>query len=97
MSTKFNPAIMQEYANRLYAKAATLVLQYTCLGIVTGAGMGFGIYWFNDTLLWPSIGAGSLMFGILGYTKGKDSVFVIHLLAQQSLWQVQMELNTRKP
>ena len=95
--TKYDPAVIQEFADRLYLRAATIVIFYTFIGIVVGGIGGFlaGAYWKGyDPRLIAVLGL--LLMGLFGYAYGRERSFRLRLEAQTALCQVRIEENTRK-
>ena len=97
---EYDPNIIQEFAQRLYKKAATIIVAYTIAGILVGAiicALLFGLVRWSE--ITPSTGAifGAVFGGIFGYARGSENAFKLKLDAQLALCQVQIEFNTQKP
>lgn len=90
MPTQYDPSVIQEFADRLYSKAGSIIRSYTILGIIL---LGFaGLATGN-----PILGAvGAVIGGIIGYSMGKEKAFAHKLQAQTALCQVQTEVNSRR-
>jgi hypothetical protein len=88
----YDPEVVEEFAQRLYARAHRLAVISTVLGLVSGAvllgamarGVGTG-----ELLIGGAIGA------ILGHAIGRERGFSLRLQAQTALCQLQIERNTR--
>lgn len=89
MSANYDPAVIQEFADRLYAKAKGLVRNYTILGVIL-LGLGGGITQEPIAVL-----LGALLGGVIGYMWGKEKAFAYKLQAQTALCQVKIEANTK--
>jgi hypothetical protein len=91
---KYDAAIIQEFADRLYKRANGLIVSFTLIGILFGLGFG---YYLNRLGDFGSIAliAGAVLGSIIGYAIGQDRAFALKLQAQLALAQVQIEENTR--
>lgn len=92
----YDPAVIQEFASRLYRRASSIIVSYTFLGIVLGVIAG-GILNARNAggdssgmivLAGLFIGAG------IGFALGQERAFKLKLEAQVALCQVQIEKNT---
>lgn len=93
--TAYDPKIIVKFADRLYARASSIVFTYTFLGIVLG---GAGGYLLGTELRQFGTAApigGALLFGLLGFVIGQNRAFQLRLQAQIALCQVAIEANTR--
>ena len=94
---KYNPAIIQKFAEKLYASAFTVVIVYTTLGALAGltAGGFLGMSVSSDArlILWASTGGVGGRFGLM---LGLQRAFWLKLQAQLALCQMMIEVNTRK-
>ena len=90
MAMQYDPGVIEQFAEDLYAKARNVLITNVCIGYVLGALPG----WFFSHS--PYIG---LLIGLggawLGYLRGQANGFVLKLQAQTALCQVQIERNTR--
>ena len=100
--TKYDPAVIRKFADRLYAEATRIVVFDTIIGAVVGALLGFWVGDYgkkHDPKAWDqTILAllGLLLLGLFGYAIGRERSFKLRLEAQMALCQVQIEENTRK-
>lgn len=89
MAASYDPAVIQEFADRLYAKASGIIRSYTILGLIL---LGFAGLATSE----PILGAvGAVIGGIVGYSMGKEKAFAHKLQAQTALCQVQIEKNSK--
>ena len=94
--TNYDPVVIQEFAEKMYKRANSIIVSATLLGILLGVGLGayFGRFIFGYSQLLPVVG---LIFGgIIGYVIGANRSFVLKLQAQTALCQMKIEQNTRK-
>jgi F0F1-type ATP synthase assembly protein I len=91
---KYDPTIIQNFAEKMYKKASSIIAASALVGIIVGAGLGI----FID----ESIGAGAIVpiigaivGGIIGFAIGQERAFVLKLQAQTALCQMQIEQNIR--
>jgi hypothetical protein len=104
MAAKYDPQILQEYADALYRQASWVVvssaLQYGCVFLVISLivlGLGLpavklplaGLHTNSLVVAATILGAG------MGYLAGRRKAFDLKLEAQQTLCQRAIELNTR--
>ena len=82
----YDPEVIQESVDLIYARARNIVQGATILG--TGAGaIGFAFH--------PAAGLiGVAIGGALGYLLGRSLVFALKLTAQLALCQMKLEENT---
>jgi uncharacterized membrane protein YiaA len=94
--TPYDPAVVQEFADRLYAKAKSIVISYAFLGGILGlvAGFAAATYLHENTVVFCVIGL--FVFGAAGLSRGREKAFDLRLSAQTALCQVQIEKNSRK-
>lgn len=92
---KYDASIIQQFADRLYKKANSIVANFTVIGILFGLGIGFG---FDKAYGLGNVGlvAGVVLGAVIGYAMGQERAFALKLQAQVALCQVQIEQNTRK-
>lgn len=87
---QYDAKVIVEFADKLYAKAKSIVAAYTLFGFLLGCLGGAAI---NQT---GGLGAvAALILGVIGYAMGTDKAFQLRLQAQTALCQVQIEQNTR--
>lgn len=89
----YDPAVIQEFASRLYRRASSTVAAYTFLGLIIGAVAGGALSAGGEsrgmiTLIGLFVGAG------IGFALGQERAFKLKLEAQVALCQVQIEKNT---
>jgi len=98
---QYDPAVINQFAERLYLKAGKVIRNYTISGCLLGLLIG---------LLLAAIGKDSLdattgilaaliptgLFGYFGYTSGQSTAFKYKLEAQTALCNIKIEENTRK-
>lgn len=88
----YDPAVIEEMARRLLARAQSLVWLYTLFGILLGL-----IPLATVSLLqeYREIGVvGLLLLGAIGYSIGSERGFSLKLQAQLLLCQLSVERNT---
>jgi hypothetical protein len=97
--TAYNPAVIQAFADRLYAQAERIVFVYGALGFIVGAAAGgaFGSTAADGvaSILIAAAACGALM-ALLAATAGHARAFTLRLQAQTALCQVQIEANSRR-
>ena len=96
---QYDPAVINEFADRLYAQAksiiATLTVLFGFLGLVFGGGVGAVLARGADGTMSGAL-VGALLGGLIGYVIGRERAFVLKLQAQTALCQVQIESNSRR-
>jgi F0F1-type ATP synthase assembly protein I len=92
--TQYEAKIIQEFADRLYSKAKSVIASYTFWGIVLGAFLGFAFGTYSRTGPLFTI-VGMFIVGAIGYSIGKEKAFQYKLQAQIALCQVKIEENSR--
>ena len=86
---EYDEKVIFEFASRLYKKARSIVVTYSFLGAIVGAGSGLAL------AQGAGAGFGFLIGLLIGYTIGTDRSFSLKLQAQTALCQLQIEKNTR--
>lgn len=98
MTTKYNPEIIQQFADQLYNLASWVVFIWTTLWLFIGGGCTFYIahkyYAVNDIDKFIIIG--SILGACIGYNIGQTKAFSLRFRAQRALCQKQIEENTRR-
>ena len=94
MAIKYKPAIIQQFAEKLYEQAGIVLVIYTLIGVVSGAATGSLFSLYRTKTLYVLIGAA--VGGLLGYVLGQYRAFMLRLQAQQALCQMKIEENTRR-
>ena len=96
--TKYDPAVLQEYADSLYTQARWVTIRYAILAGMIGLAVAGMLQYYAknndipDTAFLILGGFGALIGGLIGQRKG----FEYRLEAQTVLCQMQTEINTRK-
>ncbi len=92
----YDPAVIQEFAGRLYSQAASIIFTSTLFGVFVGTilAVGFVATVQNDEILGVAFLIGILIGGFFGYSRGKERAFKLKLEAQVALCQVKIEQNT---
>ena len=86
---EYDPKVIQEFSDRLYAKANGIIRSYTILGVLLLGIAGLATQE-------PIFGLmGAVLGGVIGYSLGKEKAFNYKLQAQTALCQVQIETNSR--
>ena len=98
MTTKYNPDIIQQFADSLYSQASWIVFVFTILWLFIGCGSGYFVSTRiqnaeNDIDKFLIIGA--FVGGFIGYNIGQSRAFSLRVRAQRALCQKQIEENTR--
>ena len=96
--TKYDPNVIQQFADRLYDKAAGIVFICALVGFAIGAYIGFQLvsaYGELTPTKFAVIGAAGLVGAFLGYLLGVERAFWLKLKAQTALCQLRIEWNTR--
>lgn len=95
---QYEPSILQQYADRLYAQAdstvALLTIFWTVLGFGGGAALISIMHLSGDAALYPIFGA-PLILGLAGFAIGSGRAFKYRLEAQRTMCQIAIERNTR--
>lgn len=92
-STKYNPAVIQKFADKLYSQANTIIFSCTLLGLMAGGGGGYTLGDHSTNTMF-AVG-GAVIGGLLGLAIGVARAFHLKLKAQTALCQMQIEQNTR--
>src|SRR5262245_41900691 len=98
---EFDPSIIHRYAERLYRKAASVVVGSVIAGGLFGALIGavplttLGSSWpIPSTFSYALVLAGALAGGLIGHVVGSNRALGIRFQAQLVLHQLQLERNT---
>lgn len=101
MATKYDPEVLQTFADRLYRRTKWIGVWYGFLGFLAGVVLDgpFAVLLARDPhgggpfaiglFLLPLVGA------LVGYECGSSKAFHLRLEAQRTLCQLQIERNTR--
>ena len=92
----YEPAVIQEFADQLYARARAIVIELTArwallLALLCGAVAAVT----REVGPGPAALVGLFLGGYIGYTNGKARAFELKLQAQTALCQMHIENNTR--
>lgn len=97
--TPYDSAVLEEFADRLYAKAAiTVVMAVFCwffLGAMIGGALAAWIRPADAVGTLFVLGMSAFMGSLFGYFIGSAKAFKLRLEAQNTLCQVSIERNTR--
>ena len=100
MSGKYDPAVIQDMANRLYNESKWLILRGAVVGALFGAMTGSIVALLLGELSSVIGGVAVVVFGTLcaalGASYSHSRTFLLRLQAQKLLCQVQIEINTRR-
>ncbi len=94
----YDAKIIQEFAERLYRRAHSIIITYTVAGFIVGlvsgtfVGRTAGSADLAGTIIITTI----ILGGLFGYVIAKERAFKFKLDAQIALCQVQIEKNTSK-
>jgi len=91
---KYDPRVIHEMAERLYAEADSAEVSYPVVFGVMGAAVGFA-FGFPLGYARAAALAGAVLLGAVGYWVGQQRAFGIRLQAQLMLVQTKIEENTR--
>ncbi|MCC6320487.1 MAG: hypothetical protein IT438_03505 [Phycisphaerales bacterium] len=95
--TRYDPAVLQKFANRLYSRANTIIALCTLVGLALGAVGGFVLESSIKTGSSAGVaGACAFVTAAVGYLVGAQRAFMLKFRAQEALCQRQIELNTRQ-
>lgn len=95
--TSYDPAFIQRFADRLYARAVTTAISSTVLGLL----IGFLLAPMLLQNLPPALSTRcpdwlvAVLLGVIGLMQGLERGFVLRLQAQTALCQMEIERNTR--
>ena len=89
MSVKYEPKVIQKFADKLYSQANSIAFSYGFLGAIVGAIVGQLAFKNGGALIF---GAVACLLGVaIGVSKGAE----LRLKAQLALCQMHLEWNTR--
>ena len=99
---QYDPAVIQAFAESLYAKSLSIARSNAFLGAIVGSVAGFALsLYLNPFPTAPGIAmlllsaVGGVLSGAIGYRRGMDKSFFLRLHAQLTLCQLMVEANTR--
>lgn len=88
---EYDPNIIQEYADRLYAKAIGVQILATLIGLV----VPWGVLGASRVVTSEAAIIAGLLGALIGFAIGRAMGFGYKLQAQTALCQAQIEKNTR--
>lgn len=93
----YDPAVIQEFAGRLYSQSSSIIFTSTLLGLIIGTLIGLGLAGAvqDDEAVGIFLLVGLMVGGFFGYIRGKERSFKLRLEAQIALCQVEIERHTR--
>lgn len=98
----YDPAILQKFADKMYLRAASMIVTWAAFGLVLGAVAGAVLYGaVRNAMQDLSIGFEMWEFVcaigglVLGVVIGIEKAFWLKLEAQKVLCALQTEINTR--
>lgn len=93
----YDATVIQEFAERLYKQASSIILSSTLLGLFGGAvvgGVGAALAQARAQVAIAAI-IGAFVGAFWGYSRGRERAFKLKLEAQVALCQAQIERNTK--
>lgn len=94
--TRYNPAVIQKHADRLYSTAFSVVVLCTLVGLLIGVAFGAVVAPSMNIVASGPMIIGALIIGSIGCALGFEMSFAFHLRAQLALCQMSIEVNTRR-
>lgn len=91
---QYQPAVIAEFASKLYSEASSLVIKWALMIGVVGAVIGGFVGAGKGGGMVPLIAG--LVGALFGASYGREKAFTLRLQAQQALCQLQIEQNTRR-
>lgn len=95
MSTKYDPEIIQTFADELYKKADSLIFWTSAKLALLGLVLGAAAMVSNPSNVMIGSIIGGLIGGFIGFQYAQGKAFSLKLEAQRALCLVQTEKNTR--
>ena len=89
-SVEYNPGVLQKFAQRLYARANSIVALYALAGAILGAGLG-GVGGSSLDIAQLGIILGAVFFGLVGFSIGSERALALRVQAQTMLCQMSIE------
>ena len=92
----YDAALINEFAQRLYSQAASIIFISTFLGVLIGAllGVGGASAAKSQGVIGVAAIIGAILGGFVGFSRGRERAFKLKLEAQVALCQVEIEKNT---
>ncbi len=91
----YDAAVIQEFAQRLYSQAASIVITSAFLWGIIGAAIGGAAASRSQESMGTAVLIGAAIGGLAGFSRGRERAFKLKLEAQVALCQAQIEKNTR--
>ena len=100
MAVKYDPTVIQEMADNLYAQARTMVARSVLIALLFGTVVG-GVTGLLLSEFGPEVGVGLVvtfagLSAVLAASHARSQTLSLRLQAQELLCQVQIEINTRR-
>jgi len=95
-SVSYEAGVIQEFAERLYKQAASIIFTSALMGVLGGGVIGVAVAIAAQARQNLSTAAiiGAILGGLVGFSRGRERAFKLKLEAQVALCQVQIEKNT---
>lgn len=91
----YDAGIVNDFAARLYKQAKFIIFTSTFIGLLVGAivaaGGAMSVHMGSSGIV---LIIGTVIGGVLGFSRGQERAFKLKLEAQIALCQVQIEKNT---
>lgn len=97
VKVNYDANIIQEFADRLYKRANSIIAMYTLVGLFLGSVPVFFLMTesgIETTTAAIVTGIVALFGGLIGFSIGRERVFRMKLQAQTALCQLKIEQNT---
>ncbi len=97
VNVNYDSKIIQEFADRLYKRANSIVAMYTLIGLFLGSVPAFFLMTESEIETTTAVivaGIVALFGGLIGFSTGRERVFRMKLQAQTALCQLKIEQNT---
>ena len=97
MTVEYDPAVLQDFAERLYKQARSIAVTSAIRAFILGGIVGAIVLQFvhqATSSIVAFIGFGTVA-GILSFSSGWEKSFQLRLEAQRALCALQTEVNTR--
>lgn len=98
MAITYDRSVIQEFADKLYARARAIVVVFTLVGFFVGLVAGGALSNSALRVLGPAgVVVVAVVGALIGLVIGQSRAFMLKLQAQTALCQAQIEENTRAP
>jgi len=92
---EYDRSVIQEFAQRLYRQAKTVIVAFTLIGVIAGAALGFGLAnSIRDSSPTIVVSFCAILVGAIACWAGVQRSFTLRLHAQTALCQMMIESNT---